>query len=76
MCLVLRHGFSKLHIKSNDCSVSLVMTSLKNHMRIKCVGKQFQCDVCNKMFNNYSVIVVHERIHFCEIPYKCFDCGD
>ena len=51
------------------------MTSLKDHMRLKCVGKQFQCDVCNKMFNNYSVMVVHKRNHFGERPYKCTDCG-
>ena len=52
------------------------MTSLKNHMRLKCVGKQFQCDVCYKTFNNYSVMVVHKRIHFVERPYKCVNCED
>ena len=52
------------------------MTSLKNHMRLKCHGKQHQCDVCEKLFNNYSVMVVHKRIHFGERPYKCLDCGD
>ena len=45
-------------------------------MRLKCVGKHFQCDVCDKMFNNYSVMVVHKRIHFGERPYKCLECGD
>ena len=44
-------------------------------MRLKCVRKQLQCDVCDKMFNNYSVMVVHKRIHFGERPYKCLDCG-
>ena len=51
------------------------MTSLKNHIRLKCNGKQHQCDVCHKLFNNYSVMVVHKRVHFGERPYKCLDCG-
>ena len=52
------------------------MTSLLNHMRLKCFGKQHQCDVCKRFFNNYSVMVVHKRVHFGERPYKCVDCGD
>ena len=52
------------------------MTSLKSHMRLNYVGKQFQCDVCNKMFNNYSVMVVHKRNHFRKRLYKCLECGD
>ena len=52
------------------------MASLKHHMQFKCNGKQHQCDVCEKLFNNYSVMVVHKRIHFGERPYKCVDCGD
>ena len=52
------------------------MTSLKNHMRLKCNGKQHECDVCDKLFNNYSVLVVHKRVHFGVRPYKCVDCGD
>ena len=51
------------------------MTSLKNHMRLKCDGKQHQCDVCEKLFNYYSVMVVHKRVHFGERSYKCLDCG-
>ena len=52
------------------------MTSLKNHMRLKCYGKKHQCDVCEKLFNNYSVMVVHKRVHFGERPFKCLDCRD
>ena len=52
------------------------MTSLKNHMRLKCNRNKFQCDFCEKLFNNYSVMVVHERIENGEKPYKCVDCGD
>ena len=51
------------------------MTSLKSHMRLKCNGKKSECDVCEKLFNNYCVMVVHKRIHFGERPYKCVDCG-
>ena len=50
------------------------MTSLRNHMRLK--WKQPQCDVCEKFFNNYSVKVIHKRVHFGERPYKCCDSGD
>ena len=52
------------------------MANLKHHMKLKCDGKQFQCDVCDKLFNNYSVMVVHKRIHFGKRPYKCEDCGE
>ena len=52
------------------------MTSLKNPIRLKCYGKQDQCDICEKLFNNYLVMVVHKRVHFGERPYKCLDCGD
>ena len=45
-------------------------------MRLKCYGKQHQCEVCEKFFSNYSVMVVHKRIHVGKRPYKCVDCGD
>ena len=50
------------------------MASLKHLMQFKCKGKQHQCDVCEKVFTNYSVMVVHKRVHFGERPYKCLDC--
>ena len=40
------------------------------------MGKPHRCDVCDKLFGNYSVMVVHKRAHFGERPYKCVDCGD
>ena len=52
------------------------MANLKHHMQLRFDRKQYQCDVCEKLFNNYSVMVVHKRIHFGERPYKCLDCGD
>ena len=45
-------------------------------MQLKCKGKLFECSVCEKLFNNYSVMVVHKRIHFSERPYKCVECSD
>jgi len=30
----------------------------------QCFGKLFQCDVCDKLFNNNSVMSVHKRTHF------------
>ena len=52
------------------------MANLKHHMRLKCDRKQFQCDVCENLFNNYSVMVVHKRIHFGSRPYNCEDCWE
>ena len=45
-------------------------------MRLKCNAKPHECDVCEKLFNNYAVMVVHKRGHFGERPYKCKDCGE
>ena len=50
------------------------MTCLKMHMNLRTNGKRHQCDICDKMFNIYSVVVVHKRIHFGEFPYKCVEC--
>ena len=52
------------------------MANLKHHMKLKCDRKQFQCDVCENWFNNFSVMVVHKRIHFGKRPYNCEDCGE
>ena len=52
------------------------MAKLKYHMKFKCDGKQFQCEVCEMLFNNYSVRTDHKRFHFGERPNKCVDCGE
>ena len=50
------------------------MTSLKYHMRLRCKGEKFNCDICDKSFNNYPVMIVHHRSHLGERPFKCVDC--
>ena len=46
-------------------------------MRLRCALKHHvTCDVCDKLFKNNSVMVVHKRMHFGERPYKCTDCGE
>ena len=52
------------------------MANLKHHMSLKCDGKQFQCNACKKLFNNYSVMVVHKRMHVGKRPYKCVGCEE
>ena len=52
------------------------MASLLLHIRLKSTVRKHHCDVCHKVFNNYSVMVVHKRFHFGEEPYKCGDCGE
>ena len=45
-------------------------------MRLKCNRKQFQWEVCENLFKNNSVMVVHKRIHLGKTPYNCEDCGE
>ena len=45
-------------------------------MRLKSKRKHYECDICDKIFNNYSVMVVHKRIHFGEKPYTCMNCEE
>ena len=47
-----------------------------NNLGLKCDGKQHKCDVCEKLFNNCLVMVVHKWVYFAERPYKCVDCRD
>ena len=44
------------------------------YQRLKCDGKQHQFDVCEKLFKNYLVMVVHKRVLFGDLrPYKFVD---
>ena len=52
------------------------MTSLKLHMKLRSNTKHHQCNVCAKLFKNYTVMVVHKRIHFGEKPKICMKCGE
>lgn len=52
------------------------MTSLKLHLRLKYVGELHQCEICDKLFKNKSVMVVHKRAHFDCRPYECENCGE
>ena len=51
------------------------MSSLKMHTRLKRNKSVHKCDVCLKVFNNLSVVVLHKRTHFGERPHKCLTCG-
>ena len=52
------------------------MGSFHLHMRLRSTPKHVECDVCDKLLKNYSVMVVHKRMHFGERPYKCMDCDE
>jgi len=52
------------------------MASLLLHMRLRSTVKRHHCDVCHRMFTNYSVMVLHKRAHFGERPYQCGYCED
>ena len=45
-------------------------------MQLKCDGKQHKCNVCEKLFNSYSVMIFYKRVHFGERSYKFFDCRE
>lgn len=45
------------------------MQHLKTHE-----GKQWECDVCSKMFTTKYFLKKHKRLHSGEMPYKCKIC--
>ncbi|XP_050486669.1 zinc finger protein 525-like isoform X4 [Bombus huntii] len=47
-----------------------VMQHLKTHE-----AKQWECDVCNKMFTTKYFLKKHKRLHSGEMPYKCNICN-
>ena len=54
----------------------LKMSSLKLHRHLKSSnGKRHGCSMCTKTFYNHTVMVVHKRSHFGELPYNCVTCG-
>jgi len=51
------------------------MSSLRFHIRLRRhYGKQFQCNICDKMFSNESVKLMHVRMHYGERPHPCEEC--
>ena len=52
------------------------MASFHLHIKLRSAIKHVKCDVCDKLFKNYFVMVVHKRMHFEERPYKCVDCDE
>ncbi|CAL7950022.1 unnamed protein product [Xylocopa violacea] len=47
-----------------------VMQHLKTHE-----AKQWECDICNKMFTTKYFLKKHKRLHSGEMPYKCSICN-
>ena len=41
-------------LNNTFCTLSMkkFMANLKHHMKLKGYGKHFQCEVCEKLFNN------------------------
>ena len=51
------------------------MASFKLHMKLKSARRKHSCSVCEKQFNNRSVMILHKRLHFDEQQYKCLSCN-
>lgn len=47
-----------------------VIQHLKTHE-----AKQWECDVCSKMFTTKYFLKKHKRLHSGEMPYKCNICN-
>ena len=55
-----------------QCALS---SGLRKHMA-RHAGPSFKCGFCDKMVKSRASLVVHEREHTGERPYKCAVCGN
>ncbi|CAH1772667.1 unnamed protein product [Owenia fusiformis] len=39
------------------------------------IGKKYECDICDKQFNQQHQLTLHKNIHYFEKTYKCEDCN-
>lgn len=58
-----------VHSRSFSQQEQHVTQHLKTHE-----GKQWECDVCSKMFTTKYFLKKHKRLHSGEMPYKCTLC--
>ncbi|XP_044268338.1 zinc finger protein 2 homolog [Tribolium madens] len=70
---VAHYGFG--HQSPQDMTMD-VSTSTKTTEQIKIQdNKQWECDVCSKMFTTKYFLKKHKRLHTGEMPYFCAQCN-
>ncbi|XP_034950823.1 zinc finger protein 239 [Chelonus insularis] len=65
-----RNGFNCPTCGKNFRKEQHVTQHLKTHE-----AKQWECDVCSKMFTTKYFLKKHKRLHSGEMPYKCDICN-